>query len=108
MHGDRRAVRADDDAVDGERDRDPLVLADAAVVVGLEVRQPRLLIERAGLKGYTVGGARVSAKHANFIMAERGATSGDIYAVIKEIKRVIYDKYGVSLKEEIKYVGVFD
>lgn len=66
------------------------------------------LIERAGLKGYNVGGARVSVKHANFIMAERGATSGDIYALIKEIKSKIYDKYGVSLKEEIRYVGDFD
>ena len=66
------------------------------------------LIEKAGLKGYSVNGARVSKKHANFILADCSATSGDIYALIKEIKSKIYDKYGVFLQEEIKYVGDFD
>ena len=65
------------------------------------------LIERAGLKGHKVGGARVSDKHANFIIAEDGATALDVYELIEEIKTRVYEKFGVLLKEEVEYLGEF-
>ena len=66
------------------------------------------LIEGAGLKGLSVGGAVVSPVHANFIIANGGATSGDVYALIKRIKDTVKYKYGVFLEEEIRYVGEFN
>jgi len=62
------------------------------------------LIDEAGLKGLQVGGAYVSEKHANFIISE-DATSGDVLKLIKKIKRRIYRKYKIRLKEEIEYIG---
>lgn len=55
------------------------------------------LIEDAGLKGYTIGGARVSEKHANFIISEAGATGDDIIALAEYIKKEIKQKYGIDL-----------
>jgi len=65
------------------------------------------LIEGAGLKGFKIGGASVSDMHANFILTERGASAKDVYSVISEIKKRVYDKYGVTLTEEVEYLGVF-
>lgn len=66
------------------------------------------VIDSAGLKGYAVGGARVSEKHANFILASDGARSSDIYNLIKTIKKRVYETQGIELKEEIRYIGKFD
>ena len=64
------------------------------------------LIEAAGLKGYTIGGARVSEKHANFIVnTERRATAADIEAVIEHVRRVVANKAGVALELEVKIIG---
>ena len=65
------------------------------------------LIDLAGLKGIKTGGARVSEKHANFIINE-GGSSSDVYALIKLIKKQVLKVHGVNLKEEIKYIGKFD
>ena len=65
------------------------------------------LIEKAGLKGITVGGACVSEKQANFIITESGATSRDVYDLIAKIKTVVFRKFGVRLKEEVEYLGEF-
>ena len=60
------------------------------------------LVDEAGLKGYTVGGATVSPIHANFITARPGATtSADILAVIEHVQRVVRDHHGVTLQREI-------
>lgn len=66
------------------------------------------VIDVAGLKGYAIGGARVSEKHANFILASDGARSSDIYNLIKTIKKRVYETQGIELKEEIRYIGKFD
>lgn len=66
------------------------------------------LIDAAGLKGATVGGARVSDKHANFILAGHGATSSDIYSLIDYVKKRVFETQGVALKEELRYIGKFD
>ena len=65
------------------------------------------LIERAHLKGYKIGGASVSEKHANFIVANEGCTSLDIKKLISFIKMEVYSKFNVKLNEEIEYLGDF-
>lgn len=66
------------------------------------------LIEDAGLKGLTIGGATVSDKHANFIVTTDGATANDVYGLINEIKKEVFAKFGVKLAEEVEYVGEFN
>ncbi len=61
------------------------------------------LIERAGLKGKRVGGAFVSTEHANFILNE-GGNSSDVKRLIDEIKKRVFDKLGIVLEEEIRYL----
>ncbi len=62
------------------------------------------LIEDSGLKGYTVGGAQISPKHAGFTVNIGGATSGDVLAVMEHTKKVVLENYGVELEREIIYV----
>lgn len=59
------------------------------------------LIEAAGCKGYRVGDAEVSEKHANFIINHGHATSGDILAIIDYVKKRVKDMHGVELEEEV-------
>ena len=66
------------------------------------------LIEQAGLKGYTVGGAQVSEKHAGFIVNTGGATAADVLALIKHIQKTVFDMSGVMLEPEVKMIGRFD
>lgn len=63
------------------------------------------LIDAAGLKGHRVGGARVSEKHANFITVERGATAGDVHAVIRDVQRVVAARAGITLETEVVLAG---
>ena len=65
------------------------------------------LVDRAGLKGASVGRARVSLAHANFIVNEGGATSRDIRALIERCRREVRAQFGVELREEIVYLGEF-
>lgn len=65
------------------------------------------LIERATLKGVRIGGAQISNKHANFIVAKEGCTSNDIYRLINLVKFEVFKRYGVKLIEEIEYLGEF-
>lgn len=64
------------------------------------------LIEEAGLKGFTIGGAQVSPKHAGFIVNTGGATAQDVLSLIAHIQKIIKDRNGVDLVPEIKVVGV--
>ncbi|HEX7484845.1 MAG TPA: UDP-N-acetylmuramate dehydrogenase [Vicinamibacterales bacterium] len=63
------------------------------------------LIDRAGLKGHAIGGARVSAAHANFILNEGGATASDIRRLIDLCRDEVRARFGVTLREEIRYLG---
>ncbi|MBR6737037.1 MAG: UDP-N-acetylmuramate dehydrogenase [Clostridia bacterium] len=65
------------------------------------------VIDECGLKGYKVGGARVSSEHANFIIADNGATSLDIYELISKIKSKVSEKRQITLFEELVYLGEF-
>ena len=62
------------------------------------------LIEDSGLKGYTVGGAQISVKHAGFTVNIGGATSKDVLAVMEHTKKVVLESFGVELESEIIYV----
>ena len=62
------------------------------------------LIEQCGLKGYTLGGARVSELHANFIINSGKGTAQDILELIQLIKKQVKEKTGYDLKTEVKYI----
>ena len=63
------------------------------------------LIDQAGLKGYRVGDAQVSTKHANFIVNLGNATATDVLAVVSHVKEVVKDKFGITLEEEVKFIS---
>jgi len=62
-------------------------------------------IEKAGLKGYSIGGACVSEKHANFIVNLGYAKAQDIQDLIEKVKKEVYEKMGVTLAEEVELWG---
>ena len=62
------------------------------------------LIEDAGLKGYTVGGAQVSEKHAGFVINRGGATASDIEKLVEHIKNTVNEKFDVMLECEIEFI----
>ena len=63
------------------------------------------MLELCGLKGYRVGGALVSPKHANFIENAGGATTADCLAVMAEARRRAREQYGVELEHEVVLLG---
>ncbi len=63
------------------------------------------LIDACGLKGYRVGSAEVSTKHANFIQADPDGSADDVYAVIRDVQRRVSDTEGVLLRPENQLVG---
>lgn len=65
------------------------------------------LIDRANLKGLRIGGAFVSERHANFIITQSNALSSDVYALIQHIKEKVKDKFDITLKEEVEFIGEF-
>jgi len=65
------------------------------------------LVDRAGLKGTTIGGARVSPTHGNFIVNDGSATAADIRRLIQLCRVTVRDRFGVDLREEIVYLGDF-
>lgn len=63
------------------------------------------LISDAGLKGYSIGGAEVSQKHAGFIVNKGNATTNDILALIHYCQKTVKEKFGVTLETEVKIIG---
>jgi UDP-N-acetylmuramate dehydrogenase len=66
------------------------------------------LVEAAGAKGLGVGGAAVSEKHSNFIVARRGATASDVHSLIRLVQDRVTERYGVTLEPEVQFIGEFD
>lgn len=66
------------------------------------------LIETAGLKGFTVGGAQISTRHANFIVNVGSATATDVYSLIRTIQDRVLAVHGVKLEPEVRMLGEFD
>lgn len=63
------------------------------------------LIDECGLKGYKIGGAMISEKHAGFIINTGDATAKDVIELIKYVKDKVYEKFNVKIEEEVKLVG---
>ena len=63
------------------------------------------LIDECGLKGYSIGGAQVSEKHAGFVINRGGASASDVLALIEHIKFVIREKHGIDIECEIRFIG---
>lgn len=63
------------------------------------------LIDEAGLKGYSIGGAKISEKHAGFIINTGNATAQDVLDLVKYVKDKVYEKFGKKIELEIKILG---
>jgi len=88
------------------RDKQPLEMPSA----GSTFKRPEghfagKLIEDANLKGFRIGGASVSEKHAGFIINDQNGTAEDILAVIRHCREVVLEKFGVTLEAEVKIIG---
>jgi UDP-N-acetylmuramate dehydrogenase len=62
-------------------------------------------VDRAGLKGAAIGGARVSPAHGNFIVNDGTATADDIRRLIERCRAEVGRRFGVELRDEIVYLG---
>ena len=63
------------------------------------------LIEEAGLKGYSIGGAKISEMHGNFIVNAGNATAEDVLALIQYVKETIFNLYKVKMETEVEIIG---
>ena len=63
------------------------------------------MIEGAGLKGLTVGGAQVSEKHAGFVINAGGASCDDVMALMAQVQKAVFEKYGTLLEPEVRFLG---
>ncbi|MBD2090303.1 UDP-N-acetylmuramate dehydrogenase [Microcoleus sp. FACHB-1515] len=66
------------------------------------------LIEQTGLKGYSLGGAQVAERHANFILNCGSATATDIFQLIRHVQTKVEESWSVRLEPEVKMLGEFD
>lgn len=109
--GDRRGVRREMLSVLAERRKKfPLrqpncgsVFTNAPMVYE-KAGPPGKVVEETGLKGFRVGGAQVSHRHANFVVNLGGATAADVLALVTEVRRRVYDRIGEWLECEVRYV----
>ena len=69
-------------------------------------RTAGMLIDEAGLKGYTIGGAQVSPLHANYFVNTGTATATDVLKLIDHVRRAVAKRLGVELELEVKVLGV--
>ena len=65
------------------------------------------LISDAGLRGFTIGGAQVSDKHAGFVINKNGASAADVRAVIEAVQQKVMETAGVRLEREVIFLGDF-
>lgn len=106
--GDKEKIAQDMAEVTKKRvEKQPLELPSA----GSTFKRPQgyfagALIEECGLKGYSVGGAKVSEKHAGFVVNFDNATANDVLAVIEHVQKTVYEKFGVGLEPEVKFIGI--
>ena len=66
------------------------------------------LIQDAGLKGYTVGGAQVSEKHSGFVINRGGATAEEVRFLIRQVRSKVKQQFGVELEPEVRMLGFTD
>ncbi len=105
--GDKDEIKSRmDELMSKRRDKQPLEYPSA----GSTFKRPEgyfagALIEQCGLKGFTVGGAQVSEKHAGFVVNIGGATACDVLGVIEHCRKVVFDSTGVYLEPEVEIIG---
>lgn len=63
------------------------------------------LIDEAGLKGFSIGGASISSKHAGFVINTGDATAKDVLELIKYVQKVVYEKFTIEIEPEIEIMG---
>ncbi|MDD6492514.1 MAG: UDP-N-acetylmuramate dehydrogenase, partial [Firmicutes bacterium] len=108
-HGDREEIlERMEDLARQRKEKQPLEYASA----GSTFKRPEgyfagKLIMDAGLRGYSIGGARVSEKHCGFVVNTGRASAADIAEVIREVQEKVKDKFEVSLETEIIFLGDF-
>jgi UDP-N-acetylmuramate dehydrogenase len=107
QHGERDGIRAlMDEAREWRRRTQPLAEPNCGSVFKNPPNDHAArLIEAAGAKTLSVGGAAVSSKHANFIVAQEGAHAADVLALIQRIQEQVADRFGVRLEPEVHLVG---
>lgn len=107
--GDRNVIRAKmQELMARRRDKQPLEYPSA----GSFFKRPEghfagKLIQDAGLKGFTVGGAQISEKHAGFVINRGGATAADLAELRDRVQEKVYTEFGVHLETEVRFVGEF-
>lgn len=107
VHGDKNLINAKmEENMSSRKQKQPIDRPNA----GSTFKRPKdnfaaKLIQDAGLKGYSIGGAQVSDLHAGFIINKGNATSKDILLLMKYVKEKVNAEYGVMLEPEIKILG---
>lgn len=105
--GDRPSIKRETEELAAKRrEKQPLEYPSA----GSTFKRPEgyfagKLIEDAGLRGYTVGGACVSEKHCGFVINRGNATTEDIITLIRDVRRIVNEKFGVMLEPEVCMLG---
>lgn len=105
--GDKEEISATMNELNAKRrEKQPLSLPSA----GSTFKRPEgyfaaKLIEDAGLKGFTMGGAAVSEKHSGFVVNIGDATAEDVRKLMSHVKKTVYEKFDVSLEPEVKFLG---
>lgn len=108
-HGSKEQIAADMAEITKKRvDKQPLELPSA----GSFFKRPEghfagKLIEDCGLKGYSVGGAKISEKHAGFVVNFNNASAADVIGVMNGVRDKVYSETGVTLEPEVRFLGEF-
>ena len=102
--GDRAAITARMDELAAQRQsKQPLEFPSAGSMFKRPVGHfAGALIEQSGLKGFTVGGAQVSEKHAGFVIYAGGATCSDVLELVRQVQMRVMEKFGVELEMEVR------
>ncbi len=105
--GDSQAIKAQIEDIRQQRiNKQPLNFPSA----GSTFKRPEgyfagKLIDDAGLRGYTVGGAQVSNKHCGFVVNTGDATCADVLKLMSDVDDIVFDKFGVHLAPEVRIIG---
>ena len=109
-HGEETAIRVRMEELKKQRvEKQPLEYPSA----GSTFKRPEgyfagKLIQDAGLKGYTVGGAQVSEKHSGFVVNRGGATAEEVAFLIKQVQKKVMKQFNVMMQPEVRFVGFAD
>jgi UDP-N-acetylmuramate dehydrogenase len=108
--GDPAVIRAEmDEARSWRRRTQPLAEPNCgSVFKNPQGSHAAKLIDEAGLKGTRVGGAQISTKHANFIVAAPGALAADVWELVQLVAREVEARTGIVLEPEVQLIGEFD